>query len=517
VDEIRREEAQARFKEIKDAYDVLMDENLRALYDDFGAEAVKKQMNMQVGKPLQSTSEFLRDMFRMRRQQHQAYIMRRVDHVGSFMVLVNAQDRRGRYRPELGTISVRQSIKFPLTSASNVRLSFNALMNGVTGQGTVKMAYERSFVAAAAAGYASLRIGWNSYAFRIGASKQLFDKTHGDLNFGIQDGTGRLRVKCVRQLSEQWNGIFESQLGPEPSVALSLSTRPDLQQAWDVLATVKATQVVTSSTISASYQLSDRSKISFTAGLDNNPIFTNAQKTSMALINSWHIAGQAERTISQLTKATVGFTIAPHGVFVAAGFTRHGQYFGVPVMLSHLPALKPALIAMVAPFALAFIIEAILLEPRRRRKRLAQEEKRRKQQEQQIAAAKARAQADCRLMADEVNRKREAEEVKGGLVILQAFYGRHPEMAAEFEMEDADDEELSCRVDVTLPLQYMVQNSQLQIPSGTTKSALIGFYDPIPDEEKWIEVVYLYKHKTHRVLVADHDSLRMPLKSHQMD
>jgi DnaJ family protein C protein 11 len=490
-----------------------MNENLRALYDDFGAEAVKKQMSMQVGKPLQSNAEFLRDMFRMRRQQHQAYIMRRVDHTGSFMVLANATDRNGKYRPELGTISIRQSVKFPLTSSSNFRLTFNSLMSNGTGNGNLKFSYEKTFIAAAAAGYASLRFGWHNWSARIGASKQIFEKLRADMSLGMDDGSARLRLKLLQTLGERYDGFLEAMWGNGPSVRLSLATRPDVH-TWSGSLSVLFKQAEISSSVRATYQLSTRSTIGVEAGIENNvAIISHPQGRALALINSWHLAGHMERTISQLTKAHMSFTIAPHGVFATAGFTRHGQTFSVPLMLTHIPTLSASLVAITAPMAIGFILEAILLEPRRRRKRAEQEAKRKKEQEALIAANKARAAADCRLMADEVNRKREAEETKGGLVILQAFYGRHPDEAGE----DLDEnEELNCRVDVTLPLQYMVQNSQLQVPSGTTKSALIGFYDPVPDEEKWIEVIYLYRHNTQRVLVSDHEALRMPVKSHQM-
>lgn len=514
----QREAAQARFQLLKDAYDVLINDNLRALYDDFGAEAVKKQMSMQVGKPVQSNADFLREMFRMRRQQHQAYIMRRVDHTGSFMVLVNAINGRGETRPEMGTISLRQSVKFPLSASSSVRLAFSALLGGSMGQGTIKLAYHRSFVAAAAAGYASLRLGYNMWALRFGASKQLSERTYGDLNFGFDDGTGRLRLRCVRQLNSRWNGSIETAISrTQPSVKVGISTRPD-NPHWQLSTEFEAGPVATGLSARGSYEWSERTTIALEAGIANTGSISADARGAKAVhfLNSWHLAGHAERTISQLTKAHVGFTIAPHGIFVTTGFTRHGQTFSVPLMLTHIPTARAGALAIFTPLVIAFFLEAILLEPRRRRKRIIQEEKRRKQQEIQIAQAKARALADCRLMTDEVNRKREAEEAKGGLVILQAFYGRHPDSAGEIPIE-MDEADLSDRVDVTLPLQYMVQNSQLQVPSGTTKSALIGFYDPVPDEDKWIEVIYLYRHKTHRVVASDVESLRMPLKSHQMD
>lgn len=497
---------------------MLINDNLRALYDDFGAEAVKKQMSMQVGKPVQSNADFLREMFRMRRQQHQSYIVRHVDHTGSFMMLVNLIDSRGSTRPEMGTISLRQGIKFPLTAQSNLRLTFAALLSGSSGQGSVKFAYHRSFVAAAAAVYSSVRLSYDKIAFRLGGSKQLSERTYGDVNVGVEDGQARLRVRGVRQLNERWNGSIETSISKTaPNLKIAVSTRPD-NPHWQFSTELETSAINTGLNTRGSYEWSERTTIALEAGIANSAqMVTNSRNArALHLLNSWHFAGHAERTISQLTKAHIGFTIAPHGIFVTTGFTRHGQTFSIPLMLTHVPTARAGAIAIFAPIVVAFFLEAILLEPRRRRKRLAQEEKRRKQQETQVAAAKSRAMADCRLMTDEVNRKREAEEAKGGLVILQAFYGRHPDASGEMPLEMEEDE-LTDRVDVTLPLQYMVQNSQLQVPSGTTKSSLIGFYDPVPDEDKWIEIIYLYRHKTHRLLASDVESLRMPLKSHQMD
>lgn len=523
TDTEQREEAQARFNLLKDAYDVLIDDNMRAVYDDFGAEAVKKQRSMQVGRPTQSTGDFLREMFRMRRKQHHAYIMRRVDHTGNFAVLVNVMNSLGQARPEMGTMSVRQSIKFPMSATSNVRLSFSALLNGSVGQGSVKMSYERSFIAAAAAGYASLRMSWNNWALRFGISKQLFDRTHGDMNFGFEDGTGRLRLKIVRGLSERWNGSLETTLSKAmPGVKLSIATRPD-NAHWSFETGLEASAVSVGLNTRGSYEWSERTTVSLEAGVSNNAVLLNekARTSHVRLATSWYVGGTVERTISQLTKAHVGFTLAPHGVFVNTGFSRLGQTFSVPVLLSHVPSIASALTAITAPLVLAFFLEAILLEPRRRRKRLEQEHRRRRQQEAQVAAAKERAQADCRLMSEEVQRKREFEEnkEKGGLIVLQAFYGRHPASAISNDDLGADLEEIEDneRIDVTMPLQCLVQNSQIVIAAGSTKSGLIGFYDPIPDEDKWLEVIYLYNHKTHHVLVADLDSVRMPLKSHLMD
>jgi len=43
-------------------------------------------------------------------------------------------------------------------------------------------------------------------------------------------------------------------------------------------------------------------------------------------------------------------------------------------------------------------------------------------------------------------------------------------------------------IDVTVPLQNLVENSSLQLPKDITKSGLPGFYDPCPARDKKLKV-----------------------------
>ena len=96
----------------------------------------------------------------------------------------------------------------------------------------------------------------------------------------------------------------------------------------------------------------------------------------------------------------------------------------------------------------------------------------------------------------------------GGLIIVHASYGK---LSVEQSTMNNDDEKNPYVVDVTMPVQFFVENSQLHLPP-TTKSGLAGFYDPCPGEEKFLEVIYLFKNKLHRVVVADTQPLRAPLQ-----
>lgn len=68
-------------------------------------------------------------------------------------------------------------------------------------------------------------------------------------------------------------------------------------------------------------------------------------------------------------------------------------------------------------------------------------------------------------------------------------------------------------IDVTDALQCLVKDSQLVL-QPTTKSELIGFYDPCIGEPKALRVRYRFRGRPHEVVVADGEALRIPMRSH---
>ena len=113
-----------------------------------------------------------------------------------------------------------------------------------------------------------------------------------------------------------------------------------------------------------------------------------------------------------------------------------------------------------------------------------------------------------RLMSDFVARKREAEELKNGLVIVQAVYG-DPKCVAMAASGHPVQSPLV--LDVTIPVQYLVGNSQLHIQSGS-KSGLLGFDDPCLGDEKHLLVKYIFKGRLHQITVLDNETLVAPLR-----
>lgn len=106
-----------------------------------------------------------------------------------------------------------------------------------------------------------------------------------------------------------------------------------------------------------------------------------------------------------------------------------------------------------------------------------------------------------------------AERAKDGLIILQANYG----VASAFReggIQHPDENEKGgpMVIDVTVPLQVLVQDSRVTIPGGRGKFDLLGFYDPCIGEPKKLRIRYMFKDVLHEVTVGDKDLLRIPMK-----
>ena len=91
-----------------------------------------------------------------------------------------------------------------------------------------------------------------------------------------------------------------------------------------------------------------------------------------------------------------------------------------------------------------------------------------------IAQKRHDAEAAVLLMEQSVSAKAQAERRKNGLVILSAYYGRGAAFTAKGMVED------EAIIDVTVPIQALVQNSRIHIPAGAAKFNLLGFWVSLP-------------------------------------
>jgi len=101
------------------------------------------------------------------------------------------------------------------------------------------------------------------------------------------------------------------------------------------------------------------------------------------------------------------------------------------------------------------------------------------------------------LMTETAEQKRKEEQTKGGLIIVEAKYGKLTNVGHI--------------IDVTIPLQCLVKDSELVL-HNTSKAYLPGFYNPCKDNDtRELEIRYLYRDKLKYVKVRDNEPLTLPM------
>lgn len=82
----------------------------------------------------------------------------------------------------------------------------------------------------------------------------------------------------------------------------------------------------------------------------------------------------------------------------------------------------------------------------------------------QVQQARALAEKAQRLLENVANRKRSQQAETGGLVITEAKYGNQKFLKNRFQSEELRDELAAQFIDVTLPLNFLVNDSgQLKV------------------------------------------------------
>ncbi|KAH9621414.1 hypothetical protein KSS87_006453, partial [Heliosperma pusillum] len=132
--------------------------------------------------------------------------------------------------------------------------------------------------------------------------------------------------------------------------------------------------------------------------------------------------------------------------------------------------------------------------------------------EARIAAAKAQ-----QLLEVVAGRKRNKQMEVGGLVITKAFYGSEKAVNKQADSEESSDDLASQVIDVTIPLNFLVNDlGQLKLHEGVKKSGIMGFCDPCPSEPKKLLIEYTCGDRNYKVVVDDCEQLLIPQEAHRV-
>jgi len=208
----------------------------------------------------------------------------------------------------------------------------------------------------------------------------------------------------------------------------------------------------------------------------------------------------AERKVAKHSR--LGITVEAgymSGILLKLRWNRLGQKLTLPFTLSTVADPRTIVLACLLPVLAGLALDRLFISPRVQARVQEKLAKIREMNAETFETRKQEAEDAQRLMRDQVMRKCELERTKGGLVIVSASYGK------------AD-----LQLDVTLPIQALVNSGQLYIPGGQSKSGLVGFYDPCYGEAKQLTVTYRFQGQLHRASVGDLEPLACPLRGHQI-
>ncbi|XP_063899992.1 dnaJ homolog subfamily C member 11-like [Zophobas morio] len=491
----RREFATSMFAKIQAAYDTLSDKNKREIYDLYGVEGLRALTQVST-----SHSSLREEVERIKRERQEERQRQRTNAKSKFHVSLNAQSlfcRESRFleklrKIELAGMSISQSVQAPLTANGLCTLQGNVLATRGNGVGTLqaKTRYNLSD-----SNWIEFQVGGGSMT----RFSSVFYQRLGKLNFLTVEGHASRKAFTTKPGFALGSSVtFGRHLLPGITGHLS----------WHVGASS-----------SLSTRVRSVSRISSTSGTlqvaRNGLLIAGSyeyviDKTSKATLQAKFGTGQlsleygAEMKFSSYNTFGMRLLIGiPHGVILKIKFSRAGHVYASAIQLSELPTLEASLFGTFVPLTAAWAISKYLINPLLQYTSPAQQE----YIKQCLLEKRKEAEFVVNLMADAVKKIIEEEERKQGLIIVKALYG-------DLNSRNIDWGNPYCPViDVTIPLQNLVRNSQLHL-SSSSKSGIPGIYDCCPAKPKQMKIQYRFRTQIHQCFVEDNKPLSCPKRSH---
>ncbi|XP_021472064.2 dnaJ homolog subfamily C member 11 [Oncorhynchus mykiss] len=507
--ELKRQ-AEQLFNLVHQAYEVLSDPQLRAIYDIYGKRGLDVE-GWEVVERKRTPVEIREEFERLQREREERRLQQRTNPKGMISVGVDATDLFDRYEEdykdlpgggfphvEINKMHISQSIEAPLTTTDTAVLSGSLSTHNGNGGGNINLALRRVTSAK----------GWGEVEFGAGDS-------HGPL----------LGMKIFRNLTARCFvtaqcGLQFSSRGVRPGCTTVLARHLDkntmgyLQWRWGTQSSMNTSIVRDTKTSHFTFAMQLGIPHSFMMMSYQYKFQDDEQTKVKGSIKSGFfgtvVEYGAERKISR--HSVLGATVSvgvPQGVSLKIKLNRASQTYFFPIHLTDQLLPSAVFYATVGPLIFYLAIQRLIIRPYVRAQQEQDLEKHRESSASDIARKKQEAESAVLLMQESVRRIIETEESRMGLIILNAWFGK-------FVTDNSRRHERAKVIDVSVPLQCLVKDSKL-ILTEATKTGLPGFYDPCVGEEKSLKVLYQFRGVMHQVLSPDGEALRIPKQSHRID
>ncbi|KAK9198398.1 hypothetical protein WN944_013582 [Citrus x changshan-huyou] len=491
-----KEIATENFQRICEAYEILSDENKRLIYDIYGMEGLTS--GLELGPKLNKVEELKEELERLRQRKEQEKALAHFRPSGTILASLSLPqflEGDGIMRG----MAMSSEVQSHLSKNSILAFGGNLEVNDDTGGGaaSVVLRHQLSSVSSiefiASAGLRAL----------VGIQTTRHLSSHSTATMAVamslRDGSINLSNNWTRQISETTNGNIQLLLGIESSISVGWQKKDERMSAAGEL------KIGTSSFGASAHYTHRFSKKS------HGRIQGRLGSTALEL----EVGGG--RKISEFSTIRMLYSVGIQGIFWKFELHRAGQKLVVPILLSRHFSSFFATGAFIIPASVYFLLKKFILKPyylkREKQKALENMEK----TSAQVQEAKAAAQKAQQLLQNVANRKRNKQLEIGGLIITKAVYGARKALTKLGETGESSDELASQVLDVTLPLNFLVNDSgQLKLHEGVKKSGIMGFCDSCPGEPKQLYVEYTYGGNRYEVLVDDYEELFIPQEAHRI-
>ncbi|CAE6437669.1 unnamed protein product [Rhizoctonia solani] len=503
-DEAHKEAMTAKFGQVKRAYEILTDPSKRAIYDLFGEEGLKTKWD--VGSKYKTEEELRNEYARLARAARLQDAENIVRSQGELVCAINASsltDTRLRWEDKMVGVSQAQLAlkhKFDTDISDRTRFTLTSRLISMRGRaggnvfGTLKHQYSPRLQFEATSGLLEPRTLVSKATFEVNEATTLRAESTTILANVLED-VPRLTLTGQRLLDPTLTGVisFTTPTLTSPSaLAVSLSSTGGLSTTVE-LSPAKLQ-------LSAEYgvRVGGKDGVLLTAN-----VATGLNQGGLGMI----VEVNGTTKLAESTSVRLGVAAAlPGGVSLKINLNRLGQRIIIPIQLSREFDLNLAFYTAVIPSISAVVVNQYILKPRRQKRAKGRLEALRERQAEILVEERQAAEHYIESIRDQVKRKIETERASDGLIISEARYG-----PAKF----IDDKNKT--IDVSAPLQLLVNGSQLVIPGSRSKAGLLGFYDPCLGERKSLRVKYTFRSRLHQVTVEDRAPVELPLRAHAIE
>ncbi|GLI59852.1 hypothetical protein VaNZ11_001840, partial [Volvox africanus] len=418
TDPEQKKRAEEAFNRLQEAYEVLSDPNRRQIYDVYGKEGLAA--GFELGTKLDSVDDLKAKWEEFKRKQEAERAELLSNHRGVYMCRLDLSDPRASLagqRPLFRAATVTNSVETPVGESDVFYLQGVAALRANAGAGSLIIGYRRALSQHDSLD-ANTVLGARPSA-TLTSTRQLTPFTTASLttSYTVGQGTG-MQISTTRHLPYNMQATLGWVVGPPAASGISFNI------------TKRGTK----------YLVSGKLELGVATSLSAKMIYHVSPSVHLRAIARAGNTGidlelGAGRKWGRNTAGYIGSVIGLQGVAVKGRLVRGGQTFEVPVTLSNQYSDYKALAAayLLPPLA-CVVVSRYMVRPLVRWQRQRRERQLQQQHADAIRESLQKAFSERSLIEPVARRKARSEAAKrptGGLVVLDAVYGKVEEYLAE--------------------------------------------------------------------------------------